>query len=390
MRLLIEGGTLVTPEVVLPNHTLYIEDGRIAFLGVGSHSDDGEWFRVNAAGMWVVPGFIDIHVHGAAGYEVMDGTEEALYSMAKFFAQHGVTSYLATTISADFDNTLAAVDNVSRTNQPSNGAQHLGIHLEGPYLNPKYGGAQPPRQIRNPNLKEFESWLSSGAVRMVTLAPEIPGSLPIIDRGIRDGIQFAVGHSMASYEQLQVAIGRGLHHATHTFNGMQAMNHRDPGVVGGVLTDDRIWAQLICDGVHVHPAIVKLLFSAKGVKRTILITDAIGATGLKDGIYSQLGQSIIVSQGIARTNEGRLAGSTLTLDTALRNMISYCDLSLAQALPMVTSVPAEAMGIASRKGSLHPGLDADIVLLDSKLNVRLSIIAGRVVYQAKDYNNSHN
>ena len=390
MRLLIEGGTLVTPEAVLPNHSLFIEDGRIIFLEAGRRTDDGEWFRVNAAGMWVVPGLIDIHVHGAAGYEVMDATEQALHSMANFFAQHGVTSYLATTISASFESTLAAVENVSRTNQPPKGSRHLGVHLEGPYINPKFGGAQPPQQIRNPNLNEFESWLSSGSVRMVTVAPELPGALQIIDRGVRDGIQFAVGHSMASHDQLLLAIGRGLHHATHTFNAMQAMNHRDPGVVGGVLTDDRIWAQLICDGVHVHPAVIKLLFRAKGVKRTVLITDAIGAAGLSDGNYSQLGQSIVVTNGIAKTAEGRLAGSTLTLDKALRNMMSYCDLSLVQALPMVTSVPAESLGIAARKGSLHPGSDADVVLLDSNLNVRLTIVAGHIVYQANECDNFRN
>lgn len=390
MRLLIEGGTLVTPEVVLPNHSLFIEDNRILFLEAGRRSESGEWYRINANGMWVVPGFIDIHVHGAVGHEVMDANDEALHLMANFFAQHGVTSYLATTIAASFENTLAAVENVSRTKQPSKGSHHLGVHLEGPYINPKFGGAQPPQQIRNPNLNEFESWLSSGSVRMVTVAPELPGALQIIDRGVRDGIQFAVGHSMASHDQLILAIGRGLHHATHTFNAMQAMNHRDPGVVGGVLTDDRIWAQLICDGVHVHPAVVKLLFRVKGVKRTILITDAIGAAGLSDGNYSQLGQSIIVTNGIAKTAEGRLAGSTLTLDKALRNMMSYCDLSLVQALPMVTSVPADALGIAARKGSLHPGSDADVVLLDSNLNVRLTIVAGQIVYQANEFDSFRN
>lgn len=219
-------------------------------------------------------------------------------------------------------------------------------------------------------------------MRLVTLAPEMEGALAIIDWGVRQGVEFAVGHSGASYEQLLKAVDRGLRQATHTFNGMPSMHHRAPGLVGGILTDDRIRAQLICDGIHVHPAMGRLLFRAKGTHHTILITDAIGATGLGDISYERLGRTTDVRAGVTRTAQGRLAGSTITLDAALRNMISCCGISLAQALPMVTPVPAEAMGIAGRKGVLAPGADGDVVLLDQQLMVQATIIGGRVVYRA--------
>ena len=380
--MVIEGGTLITPKEVLFGHTLVIENGLIASLQTQKRDDVSRSLRIDATGLWVVPGMIDIHVHGALGFEVIDATSGALHGMARFFASHGVTGYLPTTTSASGKMILSAIKNVAQTSQPGDGAHHLGVHLEGPYLNPDFAGAQRTMYIRNPDLHEFESWLESGVVRLVTLAPEMEGALDIIDLGVRQGVEFAVGHSGISCEQLLIAVDRGLRHATHTFNGMPGMHHRTPGVVGGVLTDDRIWAQIICDGLHVHPAVVKLLFRLKGVNRTVLITDAIRGAGLGDACYKKLGRATIVHDGVARTVRGNLAGSTISLDAALRNMISFCGLSLAQALPMVTSVPAEAIGMTGRKGVLSPGADGDIVLLDSELNVRMTIIGGHVVYKS--------
>jgi N-acetylglucosamine-6-phosphate deacetylase len=384
MRMVIKGGNVVTPDVVLTGHSLVIEDGRVVSLESDPQARYAGALHIDATGRWVVPGLIDIHVHGAVGHEVMDATPKALEGMSRFFVRHGVTAYLPTTIAASTQAIQAAIENVAHTPQPEGGAQHLGVHIEGPYLSPEFKGAQPSAQVRDPDLREFEKWLGSGMVRLVTLAPERPGALDLIDLGVRKGIEFAVGHSGADYGQLQDAVGRGLHHATHTFNGMRAMNHRAPGVVGGVLTDDRIWAQLICDGVHVHPAVAKLLFRAKGARRLILITDAILATGLGDGQYEQVRQTIVVRNGVARNSTGNLAGSTLTLEVALRNMMSFCNLTLIEALPMVTSVPAEAIGLAGRKGSLTPGADADVVLLDSNLDVSMTIVAGRIAYQVEN------
>ena len=381
-RILIENGTVITPWQVLEGTTVVVEDGRIAEIGQATHADPhAEVQRIDATNLYVVPGFIDIHIHGAAGHDTMDATPEALHTIARFIAAHGVTSYLPTTITAPPQAILKAIDNAVRCPQPEDGAHHLGVHLEGPYLHADHRGAQPLEHLRDPDPAEYRAWLANEHVKLITVAPELDGALQLIAEGVSRGIEFAVGHSGASYEQVVAAANRGLRQATHTCNGMLGLHHRRPGTLGAVLTDDRIYAQVIADGVHVHPAVVKLLVRAKGVARTILITDAMRATGLDDGEYDLGGQTITVRDGVARTASGNLAGSTLTLDAALRNVIRWTGLSLAEALPMATAVPAEAMGLAGRKGVLTPGADADIVLLDPDLNVQLTMVTGRVVYE---------
>ena len=381
----IVNGTLLTPEKLLPGDPLVIKDEIIHFVGYPEERllpvADRE---IDATGMWVIPGLVDIHVHGSYGHDTMDATPEALHEMARFFASHGVTSFLPTTVSTASEAITAAIDNISTTEQPSDGAHFLGVHLEGPYLNMEFRGAQPPEHIRNPDPEEYLPWLANNKVRLITLAPEIEGALSLIDRGVAQGIQFAVGHSGASYEEMLAATDHGLRQATHTFNGMLGIHHRKPGTAGAVLTDDRIYAQVIADGVHLHPAIVKLLVRSKTPSRTILITDAMRATGLTDGEYDLGGHVITVKDGVARIETGSLAGSTLTMDMALRNVIDFAGLSLSEAIPMATSVPAEAMGIKGEKGVLAPGADADVVILDTDLNVWLTIIAGQIVYKSND------
>ncbi len=381
MRTLIAGGTILTPESNYPDHTLVIEDQKIVsieprWLGAG-HGEQ----LVDARGLWVAAGMIDLHIHGSAGYDTMDATNEALEGMARFLVRHGVTAYLATTMAASPERILAAVRNVAAFPLPRDGAQHLGVHLEGPYLNPMHKGAQPERHLRPPDAAEYEIWLDSGVVRLITLAPELEGALFLIQTGSHRGVEFAVGHSGASYERVLEAVDYGLQQATHVFNGMPGLHHRTPGVVGAVLSDDRIYAQLIADGVHLHPAVVKLIVRAKGVNRTILISDAMRAAGLADGEYDLGGHAITVREGVARTAVGGLAGSTLTLDAALRNVIRCTGLGLNQALAMCTSTPAGALGLAGHKGVMLPGADADIVLLDADLQVRMTVVAGHIVHQ---------
>ncbi len=276
----------------------------------------------------------------------------------------------------------AAVRAVASCPSPADGAQHLGIHLEGPYLNLDYRGAQHPDHFRSPSRDEYSAWLETGVIRLITLAPELEGAAELVSAGRARGVEFAIGHSGASYEQVIEAANWGVRQATHTFNGMLGLHHRTPGTLGGVLTDDRIYCQVIADGVHVHPAMVRLLVRAKGAGRTILITDAMRATGLQDGTYDLGGQEVMVRDGVARIASGSLAGSTLTLDVALRNVMRYTGLALAEALPMVTATPAEALVLAGRKGVLAPGADADVVLLDADLNVVMTLVAGQVVYTA--------
>lgn len=379
MRTFIYGGTLLTPEQTLPDHTLVIEEGKILALEHGRRMPGPGEQGIDAYGFWVAPGLIDLHVHGAAGHDAMDATPQALQEMARFFAQHGVTSYLATTVSAPAESILRAIKNARTTAPPQDGAQHLGIHIEGPYLNAGFRGAQPTAYLRPPAAQEVEAWLTSGVVRLITLAPELDGALELVERCAQAGVETAVGHSGASYEQVLAAADRGLRQASHTFNGMPPLHHRTPGVLGAVLSDDRIYAQVIADGVHVHPSVVRLLVRAKGSGRVILITDSTRAAGLGDGEYELADQPIRVRDGVARTPEGGLAGSTITLDAALRNVLRFSGIPLWEGLRMATAVPAEAMGWAGRGGALAPGADADVILLDEKLNVRLTLVGGRVV-----------
>ncbi|MGA2821566.1 MAG: N-acetylglucosamine-6-phosphate deacetylase [Anaerolineales bacterium] len=379
MRTLIRDGTILAPSSEMRGGTLVIEGGRIVdVVPRRLRSGKGE-ITLNASGMLVIPGLIDLHIHGCDGHDTMDATPEAQRGMGFFLAQHGVTSYLPTTVAASAECVMAAIRNVAATPPAAGEASPLGINLEGPYINPAHAGAQPVQHIRPPDWSEFETWLAAGPVRMMTVAPELVGAVNLIEGGLARGVAFAVGHSGATYEQVVAAADHGLGHATHVFNAMVGLHHRDPGCVGAVLDDDRIIAQIIVDEVHVHPAVVRLLLRVKGVRRTVLISDAMRAAGLPDGDYDLGGDTICVRGGVARTTHGGLAGSTLMLDQALRNVIRLSGLTLVQALPMATSVPAAALGLTERKGSLAAGADADIVLLDESLQVRLTLVAGEVV-----------
>ncbi len=381
----IRNGRILTPNSVLDGHDLLLADGRIQAL---NRTDENGANAIDAHGLWIAPGLIDLHVHGAMGCDVMDATPAALSTMARFFAQHGVTSWLPTTMSASRDAIAAAIANVASCPQAEDGAQHPGVHVEGPFLNEEYRGAQALADLRLPDPEEYGLWFESGAVRLVTLAPELPGANRMIDAGVREGIEFAIGHSGADYETVLQAADRGLRQATHTFNGMGGLHHRQPGTLGAVLDDERIFAQLIGDGIHVHPAVVRLLLRAKGLDKVLLISDAMRATGLGDGDYDLGGQAVTVQRGIARSPDGALAGSTVTLDEVVRRVMRFTGLSLPRALPMASRVPAAALGLTGRKGTLQVGADADIILLDDDAQVQLTMIGGKVVFDRQGFMNS--
>jgi N-acetylglucosamine-6-phosphate deacetylase len=381
MKTSILNGILVTPDEQLSGKVVIVEDGRISRIDP-SGSEETNSKLIDARGFYVIPGLIDLHVHGAAGFDTMDATPEAIDGMGRFFARHGVTSFLPTTVAASPQATQAAIQNISMLSYPSEAARPLGIHLEGPYLGHEYRGAQPLQHLRTADAKEYQPWLENDLVRLITVAPEVEGVLDLIKTGVKKGIEFAVGHSSASYEQMLLAIDLGLHQVTHTFNGMASLHHRSPGVLGAALGEDRLHCQLIADGVHVHPAVVKVLVNAKGIDRTILITDGMRATGLPDGDYPLGDQLVQVQAGVARTRVGGLAGSTLTLDQALRNIMVFAGLSFQEALPMATRVPAAALNLVGRKGILAPGADADLVIMDDLHHVRMTMVNGRIVYNS--------
>ena len=281
-----------------------------------------------------------------------------------------------------------AIDNVAACPQPVDGARHHGVHVEGPFLNRAWRGTQACEALRLPEPQEYLTWFDSGVVRLITVAPELPGVDRLIDAGRARGIEFAIGHSGADYDSVLAAADRGLRQATHVFNAMQGLHHRVPGTLGAVLDERRILAQLIADGLHVHPAMVRLLLRAKGPAGVILISDAMRATGLGDGDYELGGQAVCVRDGAARSADGALAGSTVLLDEILRRVMRFAGLDLAQALPMATAVPAAALGLAGQKGSLQSGADADVILLDDEAQVKLTMVAGRVVHDARAFRES--
>ncbi|GAB4570289.1 MAG: N-acetylglucosamine-6-phosphate deacetylase [Anaerolineae bacterium] len=388
MGTIIRGGTVLTPDTQLEHHSVVIDAGRITAIIPNSDAPDSDYDVLDAPDCWIVPGFIDVHVHGAAGYDVMDGTPEALHGIARAFARHGVTGFYATTLTASNENINAAIKAVRSAKHPSDGAQILGIHLEGPYFNAEYKGAQPGTFLRPPDPSEYIPWFHSGLVKLMSLAPELPGALEAIRTGRALGVEFAAGHTAADYDTVSAAADAGLRQGTHTFNGMVGLHHRRPGPAGAILTDDRIYAQIITDGIHVHPAMVKLLVRAKGIDRTLLVTDAIRATGLSDGTYQLGAHTINVQKGIARLAEGNLAGSTLTMDAAIRNVMTFAGVSLPEAVAMATRVPAEAMGIDDQKGRLKPGADADLVILNRELQVVLTMVGERVAFRASPQKNT--
>mgnify|MGYP001073982520 CR=1 FL=1 len=314
----------------------------------------------------------------------VDGTREAIEGMARFFSTRGVTSFCPTTLTQPAADIMASVRAVYECmeNPIEGGAQPLGVHLEGPCIDAKKKGAQPEQHIVTADAIDYEDFFSLGNIRLITLAPEIEKNEPLMAFARGQGATVVVGHSSATYEDLEEAVQHGLNHATHTFNQMEALHHRKPGPVGGVLLLDEIYAEFIADGIHLHPAIVDMIVRLKGPERALAITDAISGAGMPDGDYELGGQAIVVKEGAVRLPDGTLAGSALTLDQAVRNIVDFTIASLPEAIQMATLTPARSIGVSNRKGSLEPGKDADIVFLDDDLSVLKTMVGGEVVYEA--------
>ncbi len=385
----VEGGRAPVAGELQPVH-VKIAEKTIAALRVGDDmsTHSRHVTTLDATGCTLLPGFIDVHVHGAMGADTMDADPTALGRMARFAAHHGVTAFLPTTITADTASTLAAVQAVAAAgDRPHpNGAASLGVHLEGPFISPRFPGAQPASAIRPPNLAEFEALCAAGPVRMITLAPEMPGAIALIAKARAAGIVTVAGHTAATYAQCEAGIAAGITQATHTYNAMSGLHHRQPGTLGSILSNDHVYAQLIADNVHVHPAAMKILARSKGMMRTILISDAIRAVGLAAGRYDLGGQSVTVTAGVGahpgecRLDDGTLAGSVLTLEQGLSNFSAAVGLDLAQTWPSTSLSPATALGLVQTRGLLEVGYLADVVLLDDGGEVVATVVQGRVVY----------
>jgi len=383
-RLLIHNARLFTPNHAGLTGWLLIENGLIRAIGFGNTPDfsyDTSIHVLDAQGDNLLPGFIDLHVHGAMGHELMDASTSGLEEMARFYASHGVTSFLATTWTASRSSTLKALQLVKQMQgRIRGGATLLGAHLEGPYLNPARCGAQDVNLIRRAEKAEALEFLETGAIRLLALAPEFDENLWLIEECVRRGITVSAAHTTANYEQMQKAVEYGVTQLTHSYNAMQGLGHRELGTIGAAMTFPQIQCELIADNIHVHPAAQKILVDVKGTSGVILVTDAIRAAGLPDGEYMLDERSIHIQNGAVRLTDGTLAGSVLTMEHALQNVCSATGSPLEEMWITSSLNAARAIGISSQKGSLEVGKDADLVLLDESFNVRLAIVKGETVF----------
>lgn len=387
MKTVFTARTLYTPAEEISRPLLIVEDDRITDISSRPEKEAPAKSTIVDFGDAILnPGFLDIHIHGGAGLDLMRTAPAELPRLGKFLTAHGVTGYFPTTVAAPLDATCTALgrlaDAIEAVPVSSNGdplpARPLGIHLEGPFLSHKRRGVHPPEYLVNPTLEIFDRlWQAArGHVRVITIAPEVPGALEVIAEASRRNVCVSIGHSDAEMPAAQQAVKAGARHATHTFNAMRPLDHRDPGIIGEVLSNDQMTADLIADGIHVSPAVVKIFLQAKGNERAVLITDAISATGMPDGKY-QLGPIQVDVKDGKCTSGGSLAGSVLTMDRAVRNVTQFSSWSLRDAVRAATLNPARAVGMAGNFGVLARGAHADFTVLSSDGKVLKTIVGGR-------------
>ena len=374
--ILLHAGRALTPTGEISDAGILLREDVIEAIGPreGMRLPAGAQ-EITATDKTAIPGFVDVHIHGAGGHDVMEGSTEALGAVTRMVARHGTTSFVATTVTASPEDTVRGVEGIARYIADQHEtedarAEVLGIHFEGPFISPLRRGVHPPEWLKLPSAELLEKFLqaAAGNAQILTIAPELLGAMPCIDAARKAGMVVALGHTDATYEQARAAIAHGVRHAVHVYNAMRPFSHRDSGVIGAVLTSTEVSAELIADGVHVEDAAMKVLLQAKGPAHMILISDGISATGMPDGKYVLGKFEVTVSGGVCRNAEGKLAGSTLTLDRALRNIVAL-GVPLADAVRMLTLNPAALLGIEFKKGALRTGADADVVLLDGSLHV---------------------
>jgi N-acetylglucosamine-6-phosphate deacetylase len=367
---------------LLDNPVLNIEDGRITSIFTGKTTSDHDFPAATLA-----PAFFDVHIHGAAGHDVMEATPEALGTIGRFLASRGTGSFLATTVTAPLDMTLRALDGLAKLidhpeslDAQNRAALPIGIHLEGPFLSHAKCGVQPKEHLLEPSIATFDRLFEAagGHARLMTLAPELPGAIELAAHATARGVRVSVGHSDAVAAETRAAIAAGAVSATHTFNAMRALDHREPGILDVVLTTDSLYSELICDGIHTTPEIVKLWWRAKGPQRAILITDAMSAAGMPDGEYRLGGFPVQVANGRAMAR-GVLAGSVLTLDRALENFTAFTGAPLDQALRLLTMNPAAMTGFSNQAGSIAVGQPANLIAVDAKGKLVASFHNGQIV-----------
>ncbi len=380
VRVFLSGAHLVLPDRIETGRTLVIEDGRIADIVAGPREvGDGET-RVHLSDCFILPGFVDVHVHGIAGLDVLDGAS-GVADVAARLPRHGVTAFCPTSIACEprtLGNFLRAVGDARRTVN-STSARVLGAHLESNFINPSFAGAQPHDCLRTPAAALAGEPANGGFsgteilglidrycadIAILTLAPELDGGLALVQHAVREGIRVSLGHSGATFEQGQAAIQAGARHATHLFNRMPAMTHREPGLAGAILASEDVAAELICDGHHVHPAVIRTAIAAKGLSRVMAITDGTAGSGLPEGARTTLGGRPITVGEVARLDDGTLAGSVATMDRVFLVLVTQCGLDVREAAHICATTPARELGLVGF-GVLAPGGAADLTVIDA-------------------------
>jgi N-acetylglucosamine-6-phosphate deacetylase len=389
--IVLSASRLFTPLEEIADPLVLIEDGLVSAVSSRSQREIPKNATVidlandGLGDAIMAPGFVDIHMHGGAGLDVMRAAPGELPHLNKFLTTHGVTGYFPTTVAAPLDQTCAALDRLAdaieaaRVPDASSDAAHaepLGIHLEGPFLSHKRRGVHPPEYLVEPTLGVFERlWQAArGHVRMMTIAPELPGALEVIAEAARRKVCVSIGHSDAVLEAARAGVHAGARHATHTFNAMRPLDHRDPGILGEVLTDPQLSADIIADGIHLAPEVIQIFLRAMGLERSVLITDAMAAAGMPDGTY-QLGPIQVEVKDGKCTSNGTLAGSVLTMDRAVRNITKFAGWSLQHAVRAATVNATRAVGL-TQHGQLSPGAKANIIVLNPAGEVRRTIVRG--------------
>lgn len=386
--IVLKGMQIYTEDRTIETGYIHLQDGKIIRFGAIAECPLTEGVEVIdvPSSFKAIPGLIDIHIHGVNGADVMDATPEALETMAAALPKEGTTSFLATTITQSPEAIEKALQNAGdyiQGQRTSGKAEVLGVHLEGPYVNNSKAGAQPIDFIVNANIEQLEKWnrLAHQSIKVVTLAPEEPGGMEMVKYLHEHGIIASIGHSDATYEEVLQAIEAGAKHVTHLFNQMRGLHHREPGVVGAAFLQEELTAEIIADGIHVRPEMVKLAYQQKGKEGLILITDSMRAKCLKNGVYDLGGQAVTVGDGRAILHDGTLAGSILKLGHALKNMTQFTSCSLEDTIQMASVNPARQLDIFDRKGSIGIGKDADIVIVDEHLDVAMTFCRGELAYQ---------
>ena len=379
-----KNGAVVLADTVLFKSDVLVKEDKIAEVGPDLRIPRGAEV-IDATGHHIAPGFIDLHIHGAAGQMFEFADKDGFEKIAATLTGGGTTGFLATVAALPHENTLEAIRAAVEFSRSDVGAKLLGIHLEGPYLNPEAAGAQIVSAMRRPSLEELAQYgeAAAGLLKIMTLAPELDGALEVISSLRQNGIVASAGHSNATFDEMRGATQAGLTHVSHTFNAMRGLHHHEPGVAGAALAMDLLTAELICDGHHVHPAAVSVVMHCKPRDKIVLISDAVAALGLPEGDHDFLGVPVSVKDGAVRLKHSdNLAGSVLTLNTAIKNVFEWFgNIALREIFMMASLNAARVIGMDGAKGQIAAGKDADIVLIDEHFDVSLTMVGGRIAYR---------